>query len=78
MIFGIGDDCDCDCDDVTPNGKFDIIGIVAIAVAVGCSACVAMTSGGGLIIDDISVFTTGKPSKPVFVIISPLCNVSAT
>ena len=62
MIFGIAD-----ADD---DGKSDIIGNVAIAVTLGCSACATM-NGGGLIIDDISVLMTGNPIKPVFVIISP-------
>jgi hypothetical protein len=66
-----------------------IIGNVAIPIGADADAADAAADaaavagpgpspGPGFNIVDISVLITGNPIKPVFVIISPLCNVSAT
>jgi hypothetical protein len=63
-----------------------IIGNVAIPIGAAADAAAAVIAGPGpspgpgpgFNIVDISVLITGNPIKPVFVIISPLCNVSAT
>ena len=52
-----------------------VIGIIAIVGEMVVGAVSTDCSG---IIVDISVLITGSPINPVFVIISPLSNVSAT
>jgi hypothetical protein len=56
-------------------GTDDTTGIVAVAIDIDIGDDVDC---GWLIIDEIFVLITGNPIKPVFVIISPLCKLSAT
>ena len=86
MIFGIADGggkIEGAIFPSCPNERFGRlldteIGIVAIGADDGVIIFGVGVSVGVGIIVEISVLTTGNPINPVFVIISPLCNVSAT
>ena len=61
-------------DVITFMGASEIIGVfIAVAVAVAVNGDADDADATGTIVG-----TTGNPSKPVFVKISPRCNVSAT